>query len=171
MKIVTQTYIFKQLHKFLSIIISGIQSLYHRIYSFVPTVLMGERLKRCYLVKFCKLWQIIANSSEGAVSSGGSTVHVVRAAEPVGLWAASSWAWGLSRSALLALGQLHELGLLGNEGAVGSSGSTVHVVRAAEPVGLWAAASRAWGLPRSALTVIKLHFQTVGKCHEGKDCH
>merc|ERR1711971_1530335 len=109
--------------------------------------------------------------NEGAVGSSGSTVHVVRAAEPVGLRAAASGAWSLTRSALLALGHLHELGLLGNEGAVGSGGSTVHVVRAAEPVGLWAAASRACGLPRSALTVIKLHFQTVGKCHEGKDCH
>ena len=72
---------------------------------------MGERLEGDHLVKFCKLWQIIANSFEGAVSS---------------------------------------------------SGSTVHVVRAAEPVGLRAAASRAWGLIRTTLTVIKLHFQTIG---------
>merc|ERR1712113_627398 len=54
----------------------------------------------------------------------------------VGLRAAASWAGGLIRSTLPVLGHLHELGLLGNKGAVSSSGSTVHVVRAAEPVGL-----------------------------------
>merc|ERR1719391_465687 len=75
--------------------------------------------------------------NKGAVSSSGSTVHVVRAAEPVGLRAAASGAGGLIRSTLLVLGHLHELGLLGDKGAVSSSGSTVHVVRAAEPVGLW----------------------------------
>merc|ERR1712200_129710 len=92
--------------------------------------------------------------NKGAVGISGSTVHVVRAAEPVGLWAASGRAGGLIRSALPVLGHLHELGLLGNEGAVGSSGSTVHVVRAAEPVGLRAASGRAGGRIRSALPVL-----------------
>merc|ERR1712209_196368 len=73
------------------------------------------------------------------------------AAEPVGLRAAASGARGLIRSALPVLGHLHELGLLGNEGTVSSSGSTVHVVGAAEPVGLRAAASGAGGLIRSTL--------------------
>ena len=132
---------------------------------------VGGMIGRDYLVKFCKLWQIIANSFEGTVSSSGSTVHVVRAAEPVGLRAAASWAGGLIRSTLPVLGHLHELGLLGNEGTVGSGGSTVHVVGAAEPVGLRAAASRARGLIRSTLTVIELHFHSMGKCHKGKDGH
>merc|ERR1719346_572486 len=66
--------------------------------------------------------------NEGVVSSGGSTVHVVRAAEPVGLRAAASGAGGLIRSTLPVLGHLHELGLLGNKGTVGSGGSTIHVV-------------------------------------------
>merc|ERR1712072_1021867 len=70
--------------------------------------------------------------NKGTVSSSGSTVHVVRAAEPVGLRAAASWAGGLIRSTLPVLGHLHELGLLGNKGTVSSSGSTVHVVGAAE---------------------------------------
>merc|ERR1712020_243920 len=86
---------------------------------------------------------IPAHEGYGAVSSGGSTVHVVRAAEPVGLRAAASGAFGLIRSALPVLGHLHELGLLGDKGAVSGGGSTVHVVRAAEPVGLGAASSRA----------------------------
>merc|ERR1712113_731315 len=102
---------------------------------------MGGELIGDHLVKLGKLRQIIPNSSEGAVSSSSSTVHVVGAAEPVGLRAAASGARGLIRSALPVLGHLHELGLLGNEGTVGSSGSTVHVVGAAEPVGLRAAAS------------------------------
>merc|ERR1712012_809051 len=58
-------------------------------------------------------------------------------------------AGGLIRSTLPVLGHLHERGLLGNEGTVGSGGSTVHVVGAAEPVGLRAAASGAGGLIRS----------------------
>merc|ERR1719204_435256 len=99
--------------------------------------------------------------NEGTVSSGGSTVHVVGAAEPVGLRAAASRAGGLIRSTLPVLGHLHELGLLGNEGTVGSSGSTVHVVRAAEPVGLRAAASGAGGLIRSTLPVLG-HLQELG---------
>merc|ERR1712038_2011631 len=78
---------------------------------------------------------------------------------------------GLIRSTLPVLGHLYELGLLGNEGTVGSGGSTVHVVGAAEPVGLRAAASRARGLIRSTLTVIELHFHSMGKCHKGKDGH
>merc|ERR1719458_2077822 len=80
--------------------------------------------------------------------------HAPLAAEPVGLRAAASGARGLIRSALLVLGHLHELGLLGDKGAVSSGGSTVHVVRAAEPVGLRAAASGAGGLIRSALPVL-----------------
>merc|ERR1719327_1610633 len=99
--------------------------------------------------------------NKGAVSSSGSTVHVVRAAEPVGLRAAASWAGGLIRSTLLVLGHLHELSLLGDKGAVSSSGSTVHVVGAAEPVGLRAAASRAGGLIRSTLPVLG-HLHELG---------
>merc|ERR1719175_542431 len=98
---------------------------------------------------------------KGAVSSNGSTVHVVGAAEPVGLRAAASRARGLIRSALPVLGHLHELGFLGDKGAVSSSGSTVHVVRAAEPVGLWAAASGAGGLIRSTLPVL-CHLHELG---------
>merc|ERR1712113_571143 len=122
---------------------------------------MGGELIGDDLVKLGKLRQIIPNSSEGAVSSSGSTVHVVRAAEPVGLRAAASGARGLTRSTLPVLGHLHELGLLGNKGTVSSSGSTVHVVGAAEPVGLRAAASWAGGLIRSTLPVLG-HLHELG---------
>merc|ERR1711897_68084 len=90
-------------------------------------------------------------SSKGTVSSGGSTVDIVRAAVPVGIRATSSWARCLIWSTLLLCSHLHELLLLGNEGTVSSGGSTVDVVRAAVPVGIGAASSRARGLIRSAL--------------------
>merc|ERR1719325_390962 len=88
---------------------------------------------------------------EGAVSSSGSTVDVVRAAVPVGIGATSCRAASLIGSTLLLGSHLHELLLLGNEGAVSSSGSTVDVVRAAVPVGIGAASSRARGLIGSTL--------------------
>merc|ERR1711988_883198 len=96
-----------------------------------------------------KLLHILSN--KGTVSSGGSTVDVVRAAVPVGIGAASSRARGLIGSTLLLGSHLHELLLLGNEGTVSSSGSTVDVVRAAVPVGIGAASSRARGLIGSTL--------------------
>merc|ERR1719210_1147818 len=122
---------------------------------------MREILIGDYLVKLGHLHELGLLGNEGTVSSSGSTVHVVGAAEPVGLRAAASRAGGLIRSTLPVLGHLHELGLLGNEGAVSSSGSTVHVVRAAEPVGLRAAASGACSLIRSALPVLG-HLHELG---------
>merc|ERR1719403_728810 len=114
-----------------------------------------------HLVKLGHLHELGLLGNKGTVSSGGSTVHVVGAAEPVGLRAAASGARGLIRSTLPVLGHLHELGLLGNKGTVGSSGSTVHVVGAAEPVGLRAAASGAGGLIRSTLPVLG-HLHELG---------
>merc|ERR1711950_131393 len=96
--------------------------------------------------KFCHIL-----GSKGTVSSGGSTVDVVRAAVPVGIRATSSWARCLIRSTLLLGSHLHELLLLGNKGTVRSGGSTVDVVRAAVPVGIGATSSRARGLIRSTL--------------------
>merc|ERR1711988_373727 len=96
-----------------------------------------------------KLLHILSNKE--TVSSGGSTVDVVRAAVPVGIGAASSRARGLIGSTLLLGSHLHELVLLGNKGTVSSSGSTVDVVRAAVPVGIGAASSRARGLIGSTL--------------------
>merc|ERR1712000_706876 len=84
------------------------------------------------------------------VSSGGSTVEVVRATVPVDLWTTSSWAHG-SILTLLGGSHLHKLGLGGNKGTVSSSGSAVQVVRATVPVDLWAASSRAHG---SILTLL-----------------
>merc|ERR1719167_543664 len=60
------------------------------------------------------------------LSSSGSTVHVVRAAVPVNLWAASSWTF--CSLALFLGSHLDKLFFHGNKGAVSSSGSTVHVV-------------------------------------------
>ena len=95
--------------------------------------------------------ELLLDRNKRAVSSGGSAVHVVRAAEPVRLRAAAGRAGSLIRSALLLDGHLHELVAGSNKWAVSSRGSTVHVVRAAEPVGLRAAASRAGSLIRTAL--------------------
>merc|ERR1712117_1016444 len=92
-------------------------------------------------------------SNKGTVSSSGSTVHVVWAAVPVGLWAASGWAFSLIRTTLLVGSHLHDLPLLGNKGTVSRGGSTVHVVWATEPVGLWATSSGALSLIRSTLLV------------------
>merc|ERR1712214_271464 len=90
-------------------------------------------------------------SSKRTVSSSGSTVDIVRAAVPVGIGAASSRAGSLIRSTLLLGSHLHELLLLGNKGTVSSSGSTIDIVRAAVPVGIGAASSRAGSLIRSTL--------------------
>merc|ERR1711902_246332 len=118
-------------------------------------------LIRSTLLLGSHLHELLLLGNEGTVSSGGSTVDVVRAAEPVGLRAAASGAGGLIRSTLPVLGHLHELGLLGNKGTVSSCGSTIHVVRAAEPVGLRAAASGAGGLIRSTLPVLG-HLHELG---------
>merc|ERR1712088_184882 len=88
---------------------------------------------------------------EGAVSSSGSTVDVVRAAVPVGIGATSSRARCLIRSTLLLGSHLHELLLLGNKGTVSSGGSAVDIVRAAVPVGIGATSSWARGLVGSTL--------------------
>merc|ERR1711993_177450 len=88
------------------------------------------------------LHELLLLGNEGAVSSSGSTVDVVRAAVPVGIGATSSRTASLIGSTLLLGSHLHELLLLGNKGTVSSSGSTVDVVRAAVPVGIGATSSR-----------------------------
>ena len=74
---------------------------------------------------------------------------------------------------LAALGQLHQLGPLGLKGTVGSSGSTVVGIRAAKPVGLWAAATRACGLIGATLDALGQldqqgllgpNLETTGQC-------
>merc|ERR1712149_25182 len=89
--------------------------------------------------------------NKGTVSSSSSTVDIVRAAVPVGIGATSSWARCLIGSTLLLGSHLHELLLLGNKRTVSSSSSTVDIVRAAVPVGIGAASSRAGSLIRSTL--------------------
>ena len=95
--------------------------------------------------------KLLLDRNKWAVSSRGSTIHVVRTAEPVGLRAAASGAGSLIRTTLLLNGHLNELVAGSNNWTVSSGGSAVHVVRAAEPVGLRAAASRAGSLIRTAL--------------------
>merc|ERR1712142_449609 len=93
-----------------------------------------------------KLAQIFSN--KWAVSSGGSAVHVVRAAEPVLLWAATCRAHG---SITLLLGShLNKFLLRANHWAVSFCGSTVHIISTAEPVNFWAASS--WA--HSSLTLL-----------------
>merc|ERR1739845_322572 len=93
-----------------------------------------------YLMMFpaCQLLHVFPGGHKWAVSGGGSAVKVVRAAIPVGIGAAASGAGGLVGAALLGPGHAHQLLLLGHEGAVSGSGSTVKVVRAAIPVGIGA---------------------------------
>merc|ERR1719384_1412932 len=62
--------------------------------------------------------------NKGTVSSSSGTVDIVRAAVPVGIGAASSWAGSLIRSTLLLGSHLHELLLLGNKGTVNGVPST-----------------------------------------------
>ena len=82
----------------------------------------------------------------GAVSSSCST-PTIRAAVPVGLWAAVHRTLGLIRATLfgLGLGQLRQLGFLFNKRAVSSSWSTAResIVWTAEPICHRAASSRA----------------------------
>merc|ERR1719278_496323 len=67
---------------------------------------------------------------EGTVFRNLST-HIIRAAEPVGLWATSVRTCGLIRAALivLGLGKLLHPGLLFNKRAVIGSCSTVGAIR------------------------------------------
>merc|ERR1712156_549125 len=97
------------------------------------------------------LHELLLLGNKGTVSSSGSTVDVVRAAVPVGIGATSGRARCLIRSTLLRGSHLHELLLLGNKGTVSSGGSTIHVIRAAVPVGFWTASSRTFGLIGSTL--------------------
>jgi len=99
-----------------------------------------------------------------AVSSCGSTVDVVRAAVPVGLWAATSRAFSsLTLFGDIFGGKLDQGVDSGLGGAVSSCGSAVDVVWAAIPVGLRAATSRAF----SSLTL----FGDIlgGKLDDGMD--
>ena len=84
---------------------------------------------------------------EGTVFRNLST-HIIGAAKPVGLWAASVRTCGLIRATLivLGLGQLLQPGLLFNKRAVSSSCSTIISIRAAVPVGPRAASTRAVSL-------------------------
>merc|ERR1711970_787772 len=122
-----------------------------------------------YLMMFpaCQLLHVFPGGHKWAVSGGGSTVKVVRAAIPVGIGAASGGAGGLVGAALLGLGHAHQLLLLGNEGAVSSGGSAVKVVRAAIPVGIGAAAGRAGGLVGAALLGLSHTHQLLLLGNEG----
>jgi len=95
--------------------------------------------------------------NKGAVSSSCSTVHAIRAAVPVGLWATSSWAF--SSITLLLGSHLHKLGFLSNKGTVISSGSTVHVVGTAVIVDFWATSS--WAFSSSTL-LLGSHLHKLG---------
>merc|ERR1712154_128759 len=101
--------------------------------------------------------KLFLHGNKGAVSSSGSTVHIVWAAVPVDFWAASSWAF--SSLTLLLGSHLDKLLLHGNKRTVGSSGSAVHVVWAAVPVDFWAASS--WAFSSLALLL---------GSHEGEAC-
>jgi len=116
-------------------------------------------------------------SLKGAVSGSGSTIGGIRAAEPVGHWAAASRAISFIRTTLLAFGQLCEFGHLGIKPTVSRSGSTVYVIRTAEPVRVRAAASRAIGCirvvialltPGDQLGLFGFNLETRGQCHKSK---
>ena len=69
---------------------------------------------RSTLVALGKLQQLGLLGLKRTVSFSGSAVAGIRAAIPVGNWAAAIMARGLSfRVTLAALGQLHQQGLLG----------------------------------------------------------
>jgi len=114
-------------------------------------------LIRITLLAFGQLREFDHLGLIGAVSSSGSTVGGVRAAVPVGHWAAASRAVGLIRATLLAFGHLHQLGFPGLKGAVKGSGSTDGNIITAEPMGFRAATSRAVGPTRTLLAFAHLH--------------
>ena len=93
-----------------------------------------------------------------AVSSSSSTVHVVWAAVPVDLRAASG---GALCSLTLLLGcHLGQLLLGSNKGTVSSGSGTVHIVWAAVPVDLWAASGRAFC--SITLLIFKFEWSCLG---------
>merc|ERR1712123_521343 len=130
----------------------------HVVWAAVPVGLWATSswargLIRSTLLVGSHLGELLTHGNKRTVSSSGSTVHVVWAAIPVSLWATSSWASGLIRSALFVGSHFGELLAHGNKRTVSSSCSTVHVVWAALPVSLWATSSWARCLIRPALFV------------------
>ena len=95
--------------------------------------------------------KLLLDRNKWAVSSRGSTIHVVRTAEPVGLRAAASGAGSLIRTTLLLNGHLNELVAGSNKWTV-SSGGSAPPFNTAVPVGLRATATRAVSLIRTTLS-------------------
>jgi len=114
-------------------------------------------LIRVTLLDLSHFHQLGLPGLKGAVSGSGSTVGSIRAAIPVGHWAAASRAVGLIRATLLAFGHLHQLGFPGLKGAVKGSGSTDGNIITAEPMGFGAATSRAIGPTRTLVSFAHLH--------------
>ena len=107
---------------------------------------------------------LFSGSYKWAVTFSGSTVHAISTAEPVQLRAATSGAEGTiltvsGGSKSLGSSHLNQLFLGGNKGAISRSGSTVKSIRAAEPVQLRAATSRA---ESTILTVSSLGKSFLG---------
>jgi hypothetical protein len=90
------------------------------------------------------LYKLLLYGNPTAVSSSGSTVDVIGAAVPVTFRAASTRAMSAAVATLIIGSQIYKLLLFFNKRAVLSSGSTVEVVFATEPVRLRAASSRAF---------------------------
>ncbi len=112
-----------------------------------------------YIAHLLQICKFAFGCHKGAVCSSGSAVQAIRAAEPVCLWTAATWADCLTWSTLLLGSHVGQLVSGGKEGTVCSSGSTVQAIRAAEPVCLRTAATRAGCLTWSTLPKKQ---QTVG---------
>ena len=138
-------------------------------------LLTGQKLDWKYPLK---ILLFLKDKGLRTIGVRGST-PIVRAAKPIGVWAAPAiGASKLIRATLVAFGQFHQLGPFGLKGAVSGSCSTIIVIRAAEPICFMAASSMARSLVRATLIALDrfdqlslfgLNLKTSGQCHKGKE--
>merc|ERR1712114_67866 len=92
------------------------------------------------------LHKLLLGRNKRAVSSSGSTVHAIGTAVPVGFRAATSRTLSLIWTTSSLDSHLHKFLLGRNKRAVSSSGSAVHAIRTAVPVGFGTASCRTLSL-------------------------
>merc|ERR1711997_72666 len=131
--------------------VSGSGSTVHAIRTAVPVSFRAATSRTLSLIWSTSsldshLHKLLLGRNKRTVSSSGSTVHAIGTAVPVGFWATTSRTLSLIWSTSRLGSHLHKLLLGRNKWAVSGSGSTVHAIRTAVPVGFRATTSRTLSL-------------------------